>query len=315
MRFTSLPVWSPPVYTTASADAESRPRARLAAAGRHHGQVSDVISSASNPLVKRMRSLGDRRVRRREQAFVVEGVAPVWQAVDAGAGIEVLVVCDELLAGSPAQAMVTERESTGVPVARLSRQLFERVSDRDGPSGLAAVVRAPDTKLSQLVIHGDSFFVAAYQMASPGNLGTVIRAAEGLGASGVLLVGEGADPLSPQAVKASMGSLFHLPVVHLDDLDALFDWAARAGIRTVTTSAGASTRLRDADLSRPLAVLLGSERTGLPKEALARGSVDVTIPMAGHATSFNVAVAAGILMYEVARDVDVERARTPSLRA
>ena len=262
-----------------------------------------------------MRALADRRVRRRERAFVVEGVAPVWQAVDAGAGIEVLVVCDELLAGSPARTMVSEREATGVPVARLTRQLFERVSDRDGPSGLAAVVRAPDTGLAELRVHGDSFFVAAHRMASPGNLGTVIRTAEGLGASGVLLVGEGADPLSPQAVKASMGALFHLPVVHLDDLDALFEWAADTGVRTVTTSAAASTRLRDADLSRPLVVLLGPERTGLPREALARGSVDVTIPMAGHASSFNVAVAAGILMYEVARGVDLERARTSSLRA
>nr|CAA9365009.1 MAG: hypothetical protein AVDCRST_MAG46-3634 [uncultured Nocardioidaceae bacterium] len=232
---------------------------------------------------------------------MVEGVAPVWQAVDAGADIEVLIVCDELLRGSPAFAMVAEQRAAGLPVVEFTRELFNRISDRDGPSGLAAIVRAPDSSVQQLRLHGQSFFVAAHEMANPGNLGTLIRTAEALGAHGILLVGDGADPLSPQAVKASMGSLFHLPVVHLADLDEFFAWATTAGVRTVTSSAKASTPLADADLTRPLALLLGAERTGLPADALARGDVDVSIPMTGRATSFNVAVAAGILMYEVAR--------------
>jgi TrmH family RNA methyltransferase len=276
--------------------------------------VADLISSASNPLVKRIRALADRRTRRREGAFVVEGVAPVWQAVDAGAEIEVLVVCDELLERSPARTMVAAQESTGVPVARLSLDLFTRISDRDGPSGLAAILKAPGAGVDALDVAADSFFVAAHEMSNPGNLGTVIRTAEGLGATGLMLIGDGADPLSPQAVKASMGSLFHLPVVHLPDLDALFDWAGASGVRTVTTSATATTRVRDADLSRPLVLLLGAERTGLPKAALERSDVAVTIEMSGHATSFNVAVAAGILMYEVANAVDFNCGRAPSLR-
>jgi TrmH family RNA methyltransferase len=263
--------------------------------------VAELIRSAANPLPKRMRALADRRIRRREQAFVVEGVAPVWQAVDAGAAIEVLVVCPELLAGSPAQALVDEQAAAGVRVARLSRELFTRISDREGPSGLAAIVRAPASALERLSVHEHGFFVAAHEMANPGNLGTLIRTAEGLGADGVLVVGNGADPLSPQAVKASMGSLFHLPVVTLPDLDAFFRWAADARVRTVTSSARATTPLADADLTRPLALLLGAERTGLPTAALERSDVQVSIPMIGRATSFNVAVAAGILMYEVAR--------------
>jgi TrmH family RNA methyltransferase len=263
--------------------------------------VAELIRSAANPLPKRMRALADRRTRRREQAFVVEGVAPVWQAVDAGAAIEVLVVSPELLAGSPAQTLVEEQEAGGVSVARLTRELFTRISDREGPSGLAAIVRAPADSLAQLPVHERGFFVAAHEMANPGNLGTLIRTAEGLGADGVLVVGNGADPLSPQAVKASMGSLFHLPVVSLPDLDAFFGWAADSRVRTVTSSAKATTALADADLTRPLALLLGAERTGLPPAALARSDVQVSIPMRGRATSFNVAVAAGILMYEIAR--------------
>jgi TrmH family RNA methyltransferase len=197
--------------------------------------------------------------------------------------------------------MVADQQTAGVPVAFFARELFDRISDRDGPSGLAAIVRAPQRSPERLRVHDGGFFVAAHEMANPGNLGTLIRTAEALGADGVLLVGDGADPLSPQAVKASMGSLFHVAVVHLPDLDGFFAWAAAAGVRTVTSSARASTALADADLTRPLALLLGAERTGLPDEALARSDVDVSIPMTGRATSLNVAVAAGILMYEVAR--------------
>lgn len=259
------------------------------------------MRSAANPLAKRMRALRERRTRMRERAFVVEGVAPVWQAVDAGAKVEVLVVSPELLAGSPAETMVAAQQVAGVPVVSFTRDLFTRISDRDGPSGLAAIIRAPDDSPERLHVHDGAFFVAAHEMANPGNLGTVIRTAEALGAGGVLLVGEGADPLSPQAVKASMGSLFHLPVVHVPDLDEFFDWAAATSVRTVTSSARATTALADADLTRPLALLLGSERTGLPSDASTRSDVDVSIPMSGRATSFNVAVAAGIVMYEVTR--------------
>ncbi len=265
--------------------------------------VPEPISSAANPLVKRLRALRDRRVRRREQAFVVEGVASVWQAVDAGAPIEVLVVCVELLEASPALTMVQQQAARGTRVVELSRELFARVSERDGPSGLAAIVTSSTLAAPDLRVAPDGFLVAAHEMSNPGNLGTVIRTAEALGADGMLLVGAGADPFAPQAVKASMGSLFHLPIALLPDLGTFFDWARSTGVRTVTSSAWASTAVADADLSGPLVLLLGAERTGLPPAALESGDLDVAIPMLGRATSLNVAVAAGILMYEASRQV------------
>src|SRR5215469_5621696 len=106
--------------------------------------MTELISSASNPLIKRVRLLGDRRHRRREGAFVVRGVQPVWQAVEAAAEVEVLLVAPDLLgaqAGGAVAAIVAQQEAAGVRVARLSAQLFERIDDRDAPSGLAAIVR------------------------------------------------------------------------------------------------------------------------------------------------------------------------------
>lgn len=261
----------------------------------------DLISSATNPLIRRIRSLEQRRTRRREGAFVVAGIAPVWQAVEAGADIEVLVIAPALLAGSPALGMVGDQEQRGTPVARLTAELFARLSDRDGPSGLAAVVRGRLGNLSDLTVTPGDFYVAAYEVANPGNVGTIIRTADALGAAGVALVGDSTDPFSPQAVKASMGSLFAVPVVQESSLEAVFDWAEAAGVTTVATSAHAPHRLSEAPLELPLIVLLGSERTGLPAEALARSATAVSIPMVGRASSLNLAVAAGITLYEVRR--------------
>ena len=104
--------------------------------------MAEVISSAANPLIKRMRLLADRKHRRREGAFVVQGIQPVWQAVEAGADIETLIVAPDLLRPAAAAAMVAEQEQQGARVARLAAELFARIADRDGPAGLAAIVRA-----------------------------------------------------------------------------------------------------------------------------------------------------------------------------
>jgi len=263
----------------------------------------ELISSSANPVVKRVRALADRRTRRRENAFVVEGVAPVWQAIESGARVEVLLVAPDLLRDSPAAQLVVEQEQRGTPVARLTAELFGRISGRDGPAGLAAVVQSRLARLEDLSVGDGTVLVAVHEVANPGNLGTIVRTADALGASGVVLVGESTDPFSPQAVKASMGSLFAVPLAHEPSLDRLLDWAVATGVATVTTSARGAVPLADAVFAAPLMVVLGSERTGLPPEVLARGSTAVAIPMLGRASSLNLAVAAGIMLYEVRRQL------------
>jgi TrmH family RNA methyltransferase len=263
--------------------------------------VTGLISSAANPVVKRMRLLGDRKHRRREGAFVVEGVQPVWQAVEAGADVEILVVAPDLLGGSPAARMVAGQEAAGIRVARLTAELFARVSARDGPSGLAAIVRARIPGLASLPVSAGSVFVALHEVGSPGNLGTIIRTADAAGAAGVVLIGAAADPFDPAAVKASMGALFATPVASAADPAEFFAWAAGSGVAVVTTSAKAPTSFWAADYPRPAALLLGAEGPGLPDDVLAAGDLQVRIPMTGTAESLNLAVAAGLLLYQARR--------------
>lgn len=263
--------------------------------------MAEVITSAANPLVKRVRLLADRKHRRREAAFVVQGIQPVWQAIEAQAEIEAIIVAPELLRHPGATAMVAEQEAAGVRVARLSGELFGRIADREGPAGLAAIVRAAPLTLTSLAASADSVFVALHSAGNPGNLGTIIRTASAAGAAGVILIGPSADPYDPTAVKASMGALFTVPVGTADSAAEFLDWAHRGGVRVAATSARGNVTYWQADLTPPLAILLGSEGTGLPEDVLAAADLQVAIPMTGTAESLNLAVAAAILLYEVRR--------------
>jgi RNA methyltransferase, TrmH family len=150
-------------------------------------------------------------------------------------------------------------------------------------------------------------FAALHEIGNPGNLGTIVRTASAAGASGVILIGPSADPYDPAAVKASMGALFTVPVVAAASAAEFLDWARARSLTVVATSGRASVSCWDADLRPPLALLLGSEGDGLPDELLAAADLSVAIPMTGTAESLNLAVAAGILLYEVRRRTGLPR--------
>jgi RNA methyltransferase, TrmH family len=248
-----------------------------------------------------MRRLADRKYRRREGAFVVQGIQPVWQAVEAGAPIETLIVAPDLVRQPAALAMVAEAEAAGTPVARLDALLFGRLADRELPGGLAAIVSFRPGLLTDLPVSADSLYTALHEAANPGNIGTIIRTASAAGAAGVIVIGPAADPYDPAAVKASMGALFTVPLAHASSAEEFLDWAVGHGISVVATSGRAAVSCWDAELPLPLSFLLGSEGAGLPDWLLDRVPAQVRIPMTGTAESLNLAVAAGILLYEARR--------------
>jgi RNA methyltransferase, TrmH family len=162
-------------------------------------------------------------------------------------------------------------------------------------------VRSVPATVASLPISPDALFVALHSAGNPGNVGTIIRTASAAGAGGVILIGPSADPHDPAAVKASMGALFTVPVATATSAPEFLAWAREAGVRVAATSARASVTCWDADLQPPIAVLLGSEGSGLPEDVLEAADLRVAIPMTGTAESINLSVAAGILIYEVRR--------------
>lgn len=242
-----------------------------------------------------------RKNRDREAAFLVEGIRAVWEAIEQEAPIERLLVAPELLDSGSATRLVETQESAGLPSAHLGAAAFRSLSERDQPTGLAAIVRTAFTTVSELVSSDASIFVALDRSSGPGNVGAIVRTADSVEASGVVLMGDSADPYDPQAVRASMGSIFSVPLARAADLEEALAWAANEGLQVVTTSAHARLEHYSVRYRLPLLLVLGSEGYGLSSDALQRGELSVRIPMRGSATSLNLAVAAGVLLYEIRR--------------
>ncbi len=264
----------------------------------------EPLTSPRNPRVKFLRSLRRRKVRRREGRFWIEGIRIVAEAVERKAPLETLVYAPELLVSERARALVAAVE----PERRLalSADLFRGLSDREQPQGIAAVVRLEDRPLADIPATAEMLVIVAHRLGDPGNLGTIIRTADAAGADGVIVVEPSADPYDPQAVRATMGSLFALPIVRLRDEESLWAWCAglrREGLPllVVASSAHAPRLHFTVDYRRPVVLLVGNERTGLPPPVRQRADVQVRLPMRGRATSLNVAAATAALVYEIVR--------------
>ncbi|MFW5940769.1 MAG: TrmH family RNA methyltransferase [Chloroflexota bacterium] len=260
-----------------------------------------MITSHRNPLVKRIKKLHRKKHRQEEGAFFIEGIRVVLTALEQKAPVETIVYAPALLTSEVALAALSEQKAQGTTVAEVSQDVFQAISDRENPVGLGAIVNVRLQQLRDLPVHQDSVYVALEQISDPGNLGAIVRTVDAAGGAGVLLVGPSVDPFHPTAVKASMGALFTVPLAEVEDMDRLWRWAEAQGLHTVATSAHAERTFWETGYRFPTLLLLGSEGQGLPPETLNRAEVSVTIPMQGTASSLNLSVAAGLLLYELRR--------------
>lgn len=233
---------------------------------------------------------------------MVEGAKVLGEALDAGAEVEAVFVAPDTV-----DPVVERAFAAGVRVFELAPGVLERVADTTTPQPVMAVVRAGDIPLDRL--RDATFVVVCVDVRDPGNAGTVLRSAEAAGAAGIVFCGGSVDPFNPKTVRASAGSLFHVPVVAGGDpvhvLDTLGEW----GLRRFGTAAQGGEAYDVADLRAPVALVLGNEANGVPAEV--EGVLDgwLTIPMVGRTESLNVGMAAAVLCFEAARQ---RRAAGPS---
>lgn len=224
----------------------------------------------------------------------LEGLWALQKAVDAGAAVEVVFVCRSLLKGDDAWPLV---DRSGALVLDVSERVLGRLVDRDGPDGLAALVRLSSRRLSDIDIGPTTRIVVADRLELAGNLGTLIRCADGAGATALVLTDRRVRLSHPLVVRASMGTVFSMTIIAADREDAIEHLRAN-GVRTIAADPASTTSYRDADYRGPVAVVLGSERYGLDPLWRERADAIVSIPMLGVADSLNVGHAAALLLYE-----------------
>lgn len=260
--------------------------------------TSRQVTSLTNPLVKAVRALHQRKTRDESGQFVAEGLKFVIEALELGRFPEILLHGPEATGHPLLDRAVKATLGAGGQVVEVTRDILSKVSRRDNPQAVIGVFRQVFTELEALDPAAARGWVALHRVRDPGNLGTVIRTADAAGCGAVILVGECCDPYSVEAVRATMGSIFALPIVRVDEA-AFAAWRARWPGSVVGTLLSATVSHAEADYRRPTLILLGNEQQGLPPEMAALCDVNVKIPMRGRADSLNLSVAAGIMIYAV----------------
>ena len=251
-----------------------------------------LITSLQNPQVKRLVRLRTRRAREEEGVILIEGAREVSRAVQAGLTLNEVFLSPELF--SPEASTLTFPDAR---VTHLTPAAFEKISVRDNPDGVLAVAVAPEAHLPDPP--QDAIVVVLHGLEKPGNVGAILRTADSVGAHAVMILGRGADPFSPNVIRASQGSVWHLPTVTLPETQA-WAWLAQHHFRTVACTPDAPHEYWNAPLTGRVALLLGTEHQGLPQEWRSTDEA-VRIPMHGSADSLNVATAAALVLYECLR--------------
>jgi RNA methyltransferase, TrmH family len=266
----------------------------------------ELITSRTNPKIKFVRALRQRKAREESGVFLVEGIRHVGEAVQAARDrshpgpqpqIEQILYAPQLLTSDFARQLVAEEEARGVPCYPTSPEVFAALAEKENPQGLIAVVRQPSLALSDLDPQRFPWGVALVQPQDPGNLGSILRTIDAVGASGLILLDSSVDAYHPSAVRASMGTIFWYPVVSAS-FEAFASWARQHGYHVFGTSARGAVDYREVPAYPvPRLLLMGSEREGLSARHMEVCELLVRLPMLGRASSLNLGVATGVFLY------------------
>jgi TrmH family RNA methyltransferase len=256
------------------------------------------ITGFSNPAVKYLRSLRDKKHRRLERKFLAEGLRLLTDALETGHTPEMLV----LATGRDPHPLIDRLEAavlaTGAEVVETTPDILSKITGKDNPQAVAGVFAEFDTSLAALDRDGAPIWLVAQALRDPGNLGTMLRTGDAVGAGGLILIDDCADPFSVEAVRASMGAVFTQKVARAE-WSEFTAWLRAGDGQLVAASLREAVPYRKAEYAAPCFVLVGNESRGLPSEYEAECDLRVTVPMRGRADSLNAAVAAAVLAYEV----------------
>ena len=262
--------------------------------------MSDLarITSHANPRIKAIKKLRERKVREASGVFFVEGLRHVIETANYPSRIQSVFFAPELLSSSTGLATVENLRSAGVEILEVSAEVFRDLSAKDGPTGLAAVLYQAWLPIDSIDLNQQSWWVALDSIADPGNLGTILRTCDAVGVNGVILLDHCTDPYDPTSVRGSMGSVLTQQIVKAE-WHTFLAWKRKQSVALIGTSDKAKSTYTQQSYPRPLVVLMGSEREGLGQDRQLACDAMVSIPMQGQNDSLNLAVATGLILYEV----------------
>lgn len=259
-----------------------------------------LITSLANPRVAAAAALRDRRDRERAGLTLIDGTRELRRAIGAGVEIVEAFVCESQLAGPDARVAFDSVRALGVDIRPVSETVLARIAFGERAEGIVAVVRIPPTDLARLALPDDALVVVIEGVEKPGNLGAVLRSADGAGAHAVVAASPRTDLYNPNAIRASAGTVFAVPLAAAPTVDVLA-WLRAGGFRVVAARVDGATPYVNVDLTGRVAIALGGEADGLTDAWSGDDIVPARLPMLGVADSLNVSVTAAVLLYESRR--------------
>jgi TrmH family RNA methyltransferase len=265
------------------------------------GKVKEV-TSLTNPIVKDLRALAMKKFRDQQGAFIAEGLKLVIDALDLGWTIKTLVYSKAGKGNSLVEQVAARTIAKGGDVLEVSEKVIAAITRRDNPQMVVGVFEQKLLSLSAIKPHGNEVYVALDRVRDPGNLGTIIRTADAVGAKGIILIGETTDPFSLETVRATMGSVFAVPVARATEAEFLSWRKGFSGLVVGTHLKGAvDYRTIDYD-GKPVVLMMGNEQQGLPDNLASACGKLARIPQQGRADSLNLAIATGVMLFEIRRN-------------
>ena len=265
------------------------------------------IQSRQNDQVKNLVKLRERKYRDRQECFLIEGMRELGHALESTYTLETIYYCPEYFPQDQHTEFIQQiRANQATKLTRLSKEAFDKATYREGPDGIIAVARQQSHSIQALQLTSNPLLLVLEGIEKPGNLGAMLRSADGAGVDAVILVDCQLDLYNPNAIRASQGLLFSVPVACVEQ-SYLKDWLSKHNIQIVATTPDTPKLHWDVNYQQSTALLFGSESDGLSGYWLNEANERIRIPMAGKADSLNVAAAAAICLYEARRQREEER--------
>ena len=261
-------------------------------------ETKNLITSSSNQVIKLVRSLYQKKKRDESGLFLVEGIHHVGALFESGWGVASILYAPELLTSDYGLQLIRQREEQGDLCYRINSDLFRKIADKDHPQGIIAIARKQTLTIDQIDKQAFQWGIAVVDPQDPGNVGAIVRTMDAAGADTLFILDDGVDIFHPTLVRASMGACFWIPIVELE-FGAFVEWCRERGIILLGTTAHGASPSTDLAIRPPWVLLLGNEQKGLSAGQQRSCNQILSLPMHGRGSSLNLAVAAGIMLYDL----------------
>ncbi|SET49770.1 RNA methyltransferase, TrmH family [Natronincola peptidivorans] len=267
----------------------------------------EIITSQQNKLVKHVKGLHTKKNRRMYNQCIVEGIRIIEECLKHHIPIAFVLYTEELRNVQGGSDLL-EKLKRNNKLYEISKDLYRKLSDTENPQGIMAIVDIKNTSLQELSIKDEDFYIILNEIQDPGNMGTIIRTAEAAGVDAVILTKGCVDPYNTKTVRATMGALFHMPIIQLEGSQEWIYYLKKKGVKLIASNLNTDNTYLDIDYQGKIAIIIGNEANGIDQSLLSKVDMSIKIPILGKVESLNASVASAILIYKA-----IEKKRFMSL--